>query len=149
MKWFCKTFQELTLNEFHQILKLRIDVFVVEQNCAYHELDGKDPIALHLFSFAEDQPDKVIAYSRIFKPGDYYQEAAFGRVVIDANYRNRKLGYLLVKKTIGFIENKLNTSSIKISAQTHLKKFYESFSFRQISDEYLEDGIPHIDMQKD
>lgn len=148
MKWFCKTFQELSLNEFHQILRLRIDVFVVEQNCAYHELDGKDEKAYHLFACDENCNNKLVAYSRIFNIGAYYNEAAFGRVVVDPSYRDRKLGYELVKRSIVFIEDEFNTSTVKISAQTYLNKFYESFGFKQIDSAYLEDGIPHIDMLK-
>ncbi len=149
MQWVCKSFKELTLTEFHHILKLRIDVFVVEQYCAYHELDGKDQKAFHLFAFAEDDPERIIAYSRIFKPGDYYHEASFGRVVIHSDYRNQKIGYRLIVKTIAFISNTFDSPPIKISAQTYLRKFYTSFGFKQISDEYLEDGIPHIDMLRD
>lgn len=148
MKWYCKKFQELSLTEFHQILKLRIDVFVVEQECVYHELDGKDEKAYHLFALAENHPDEIITYSRIFKPGDYFKEATFGRVVVHPDYRNQKLGYLLVDRTIKTIEEKFKFP-IKISAQTYLKKFYESFRFQQISEEYLDDGIPHIDMLKE
>ncbi len=146
MKFFVKTFNELTLNEFHEILQLRINVFVVEQNCAYPELDNKDKIALHLFTFDEKIPEKVIAYTRIFKPGDYYEESAFGRVVVHPDYRKKELGYKLIEETISVIENNFNNSKIKIGAQTYLKKFYESFDFKQVGVEYIEDGIPHIYM---
>lgn len=146
MQWYFKTFDELTLNEFHAILQLRINVFVVEQNCPYEELDGKDKKALHLFAFEEDAPDTIIAYTRIFKPGDYYKEAALGRVVVHPDYRKEKLGYKLIERTISAIETKLKTATIKIGAQTYLKKFYESFGFKQEGEEYIEDGIPHIHM---
>ena len=148
MQWYCKGFHELSLEEFYQILKLRIDVFVVEQKCPYKELDTKDKKALHLFAVTNDNPDKVIAYSRIFKPNDYYKEAAFGRVVIHPEFRNQKLGYKLVENTLKNIHKKFQTTEIKISAQTYLKTFYESFDFKRISEEYLDDGIPHIDMLK-
>lgn len=148
MQWFCKKFNELTLGEFHQILKLRIDVFVVEQDCPYPELDGKDEKAFHVFAITEKHPDKVIAYTRIFKPNDYFTEAALGRVVVHRDFRNQKLGYTLLQKTLEYIEQEFNTSTVKISAQTYLKKFYESFGFKQVSEEYLEDNIPHIDMVK-
>lgn len=147
MSWGCKTFNELTLDEFYQILKLRIDVFVVEQKCIYHELDGKDKKAHHLFTYNADK-SKIIAYSRIFEPGVYFEEAAFGRVVVHPAYRNKNLGRLLIKKSLTFIETEFAASHVKISAQTHLKKLYESFDFEQISDPYLDDGIPHIDMLK-
>ena len=148
MKWVTKSFQELTLKEFLSILQLRIDVFVVEQNCAYRELDGKDERAYHLFAFSQSSPEEIIAYSRIFKPGDYYKEAAFGRVLVDPNYRNQKIGRHLVKETINFINENFGFPAIKISAQTYLSKFYESFGFQQINEAYLDDGILHIDMVK-
>lgn len=147
MKFHLKTFDELTLNEFHSILKLRIDVFVVEQNCPYAELDSKDSKALHLFAYAEDDPTTIVAYTRIFKPGDYYKEAAFGRVVVHADHRKKQLGRALVEKTITVIRERLNSTTVKIGAQTYLKHFYQSFGFKQIGAEYLEDGIPHIYMQ--
>ncbi len=153
MKFHFKNFNELTINEFHSILQLRINVFVVEQDCPYPELDNKDKKAFHLFALApaspsdkEDASDEIIAYTRIFKPGDYYKEAAFGRVVVHANYRKQQLGYELIKKTISTIETNFNTSTIKIGAQTYLKKFYETLEFKQVGDAYIEDGIPHIYM---
>jgi len=149
MEFHLKNFNELTLNEFHNILQLRINVFVVEQDCPYPELDTKDKIALHLFAFAEDTPDEIIAYTRIFKPGDYYKEAAFGRVVVHADYRKQQLGYKLIETTILAIETNFSISRIKIGAQTYLKKFYETFDFKQIGDAYIEDGIPHIYMIRD
>jgi len=87
MQWKIKTFSELSIEEFHNILQLRISVFVVEQDCPYPELDGKDKKAWHLFAVEEENPEKIRAYSRIFKPGDYYSEAAIGRVVVDPTAR--------------------------------------------------------------
>ena len=144
MQWFFKKFNELTLDEFHSILKLRIDVFVVEQNCPYPELDNKDQISYHFF-YKEN--NRVIAYTRIFKPGDYYNEAAFGRVAVHQDFRKKKLGKKLIKKTIEETYKLFGKVSIKIGGQTYLKKFYESFGFQQIGAEYLEDGIPHIYMK--
>jgi len=106
-------------------------------------MDDKDKNALHLFAFAEDTPEKVIAYTRIFKPGDYYKEAAFGRVVVHVDYRNQQLGYKLIEKTIEGIKDQFNSTTIKIGAQTYLEKFYTSFGFKQIGEVYIEDGIPH------
>lgn len=144
--WKLKKFNELTLDEFHDILKLRIDIFVVEQNCPYSELDNKDKFAFHFFGI--DTNNKIIAYTRIFKPGDYYKEAALGRVIVSQDYRNQKLGYKLIEKTIKEMQQLFGNTPIKIGAQTYLKKFYESFGFQQINDEYTEDGIPHIYMIK-
>ncbi len=147
MQSICKTFDELTLDEFYQITALRIAVFVVEQNCIYHELDGKDQSAYHLF-IRDPETAKIIAYARIFSPGSYFSEAAFGRVVVHPNYRKKNIGRFLIKEVIDFIETRLKSKTIKISAQTYLKNWYESFGFEQSSDPYLDDGIPHIDMLK-
>lgn len=144
MKWILKKYNDLTLDEFHDILQLRIDVFVVEQNCPYPELDNKDKKAFHLLG--KDKNSNIVAYTRIFKPGDYYKEAAFGRVVVDQDFRNQKLGYKLIEQTIDKVEQLFGKTPIKIGAQTHLKKFYEFFDFQQVGDEYIEDGIPHIYM---
>jgi len=146
MQWILKKYKDLTLDEFHDLLQLRIDVFVVEQNCPYHELDGKDKMAFHLL--CKDNAEKIIAYTRIFKPGDYYKEVAFGRVVVHQNYRNQKLGYKLIEQTLDKIEHLFGKISIKIGAQTHLKKLYGYFGFQQVGKPYIEDGIPHIYMIK-
>ncbi len=143
MHWFFKKFNELTLDEFHSILKLRIDIFVVEQNCPYPELDNKDQIAYHLFCIEKNE---VIAYTRIFKPGDYYQHAAFGRVVVHQNFRKQELGKQLINKTLEEIQRLFGKTIIKIGGQVYLKKFYEYFGFNQVGEAYLEDGIPHIYM---
>lgn len=148
MKWIIKKFDKLTLEEFHNILQLRINVFVVEQNCPYPELDGKDKIAYHFFTFAEDNPSQIIAYTRIFKPGDYYEYAAIGRVVVHPDYRKKELGHELIKRSIQQINNEFKTAKIKIGAQIYLKKFYESHGFNKIGEQYMEDGIPHIYMVK-
>ena len=146
MQWILKKFNDLTVNEFHDILQLRINIFIVEQNCPYPELDNKDKIAFHLFGI--DKNNKIIAYTRIFKPGDFYKEAAFGRVVVQEEYRNQKIGSQLVKETIIETHKLFGNINIKIGAQTYLKDFYQSFGFQQVDDDYIEDGIPHIHMVK-
>ncbi|MCF6348860.1 MAG: GNAT family N-acetyltransferase [Flavobacteriaceae bacterium] len=146
MTWLVKKFNEISLNELYDILQLRINVFIVEQNCPYPELDNKDKKAFHLFS--KDKNANIIAYTRIFKPGDYYKEVAFGRVVVHKDFRNQKLGYKLIEQTINKIEQLFGNTPIKIGAQTYLKEFYESFDFQQVGKEYIEDGIPHIYMIK-
>ena len=148
MHWILKEFKDLTLEEFHSILQLRINVFVVEQDCPYPELDGKDKQAYHFFAFAEEDPSQIIAYTRIFKPGDYYNEAAIGRVVVHPDHRKDGLGYALMKGSITQIESLFQTKKIKIGAQTYLKNFYESLGFQKVGKDYLEDGIPHIYMKK-
>ena len=148
MHWILKEFKDLTLEEFHSILQLRINVFVVEQDCPYPELDDKDKQAYHFFAFAEEDPSQIIAYTRIFKPGDYYNEAAIGRVVVHPDHRKDGLGYALMKGSISQIESLFQTKKIKIGAQTYLKNFYESLGFQKVGKDYLEDGIPHIYMKK-
>ena len=144
MQWILKKFHDLTVDEFHDILQLRISVFIIEQNCPYPELDDKDKIAFHLIGINKE--NKILAYTRIFKPGDYYEEAAFGRVVVHQNYRDQKVGFQLVEQTIIEIHKLFGNTNIKIGAQTYLNNFYQSFGFHQVGDDYIEDGIPHIHM---
>jgi ElaA protein len=145
IKWQIKRFNELSLQELYSLLKLRSHVFVVEQNCVYQDVDGKDDKALHLLGKVEDQ---VIAYSRLFKAGDYFENAAIGRVVIHPEYRDKKWGHDMMQQAISAIESNFNTKQITISAQLYLKKFYEANGFVQTSEMYLEDDIPHIEMKR-
>jgi ElaA protein len=149
MKWVLKKFEELTVVEFHEILKLRINIFVVEQNCPYPELDDKDKEAWHFYATTKENPLKIVAYTRLFAPGEYYNFAAIGRVVVDKSCRGNNIGHELIKNSILEIEHLFGTKNIKIGAQTYLKKFYESHGFKQIGEGYLEDGIPHIYMIKE
>ena len=144
MHWTLKKFADLKVDELHDLLELRINVFVVEQDCPYPELDGKDKIAYHYF--ATDDKGKIVAYTRIFAPGDYYEYAAIGRVVVDASYRREGLGYELMQGSVSAIKELFDTGNIKIGAQKYLKDFYESLGFHKVGEEYLEDGIPHIYM---
>ena len=146
MKWILKKFNDLSLQEFHNILQLRIDIFIVEQDCPYSELDGKDFKALHFFAVADDNPLQIIAYTRLFQPGDYYQNAAIGRVVVHPDFRHKNIGDELIIKSIEQIENQFKTRTIKIGAQTYLQKFYEKHGFIKVGEDYVEDGIPHIHM---
>lgn len=144
--WKIKTFENLSVNELYDILRLRSEIFVVEQNCVYLDLDGKDKLALHLFG---EFDGKIVGYSRLFKPGITFDNASIGRVVVDANYRNRKWGHDLMRKAIAGIKNHFGESKITIGAQLYLKKFYESHRFVQTSEMYLEDDIPHIEMKRE
>ncbi|MDM1408380.1 GNAT family N-acetyltransferase [Myroides sp. DF42-4-2] len=141
--WHTKAFEELTLDELYDIMQLRTNIFVVEQNCPYPELDGKDKNCLHVFA---TQHGKVIAYARIVPPGLSYKEISIGRVVVDQAHRKDGLGKILLALTIEKIEEEFDQQPIQIGAQTYLKKFYSSFGFETVSAEYLEDGIPHVDM---
>ena len=143
MEFKVKSFSELTTDELYKILQLRSEVFVVEQDCVYQDLDFKDQKALHVIGIKNDT---IIAYTRIFKPGDYFKEASIGRVVVDQKERKFGYGHDLMKASIKATQEKFNTQEITISAQVYLKKFYESHGFIKSGEEYLEDGIPHIEM---
>ena len=138
-----KSFNELTTSEIYQILRLRSEVFVVEQDCVYQDVDDKDQKGIHLF-FTNN--NEVVAYTRLFGPGDYFKNASIGRVVVKESHRKDKLGHKLLKESIKAIQNLFNTQEITLSAQTYLQKFYESHGFVQVGEGYLEDGIPHIKM---
>jgi ElaA protein len=141
-----KTFKQLSLEELYFLLQLRSEVFVVEQDCVYQDVDGKDQNALHVIGKKENT---IIAYTRIFKPGDYFKEASIGRVVVSEKSRHLKYGHLLMKASINAIEISFRTNKIKLSAQKYLEKFYNNLGFKTIGTSYLEDGIPHISMVKD
>ena len=138
-----KTFDQLTTTELYNLLQLRSQVFVVEQDCVYQDLDGKDKKALHVLGI-KDQ--KIVAYTRIFKPGDYFEFSSIGRVVVDNSQRQHKYGYDIMTASINTIKEYYNTTKIKISAQCYLKRFYNNLQFFEIGEDYLEDGIPHIAM---
>lgn len=141
-----KSFQELSTQELYGILQLRSEVFVVEQNCVYQDIDGKDQKALHVIGIKNN---KIVAYTRLFKPGDYFENASIGRVVVAKNQRQFKYGYDIMKASISAIENSYKETFIKISAQAYLKSFYNNLGFKEIGEEYLEDDIPHIAMIKE
>ena len=146
IQWKIKTFKALSVSEIYSLLQLRSQVFVVEQNCVYQDIDGKDAKALHLMG---EYDGKIVAYCRLFKSGDYFQEASIGRVVIDANYRDKKWGHEMMKQAIAGIEIHFKETKIIISAQLYLQKFYESHGFVQTSEMYLEDDIPHLEMKRE
>ncbi len=145
MEFFIKEFYQLSLDELYRILQLRSEIFVVEQDCVYQDLDFKDQKALHVIGFKND---KIIAYTRIFGPGSYFKEASIGRVVVDAKERKFGYGHDLMKASIDAIDYFYRVTEITISAQVYLRKFYETHGFKKVGEEYLEDGIPHIEMLK-
>lgn len=146
IQWKIKPFEALSVNELYDLLKLRSEIFVVEQNCVYLDLDGKDKMALHLFGEFEG---KIVAHARLFKAGISFDNASIGRVVVDANYRDRKWGHDLMREAIAAIAKHYDEVKITIGAQLYLKKFYESHGFVQSSEMYLEDDIPHIEMKRE
>ena len=143
MNWKLKKYKELNGEEIYKILKSRNKVFVVEQQCIYQDCDGKDENAYHLY--LEDK-NEIIAYLRILEKGISYDEASIGRVLVSENYRGKGISKEMLLRAINFIEQHLNETEIKISAQSYLVNFYRSLGFKEVSNEYLEDNIPHIDM---
>lgn len=143
MKWELKKFKELNVDEIYDILKLRNEVFIVEQECAYDDCDGKDRQAYHLF--LKDN-DKIAAYLRILEKDVSYNEISIGRVVVDKSYRGKGLAIEMVSKAINFIIENLHESEIRISAQAYLVDFYKNLGFKEVSEVYLEDDIPHMEM---
>lgn len=138
-----KSFEELNVSELYAILQLRSEVFVVEQHCVYQDLDGKDVKALHVIGKVADE---LVAYTRIFKPLDYFEKASIGRVAVRKSSRKNGFGGVIMKAAIAAIHNQFNETTIRVSAQQYLKQFYNDLGFQQEGDGYLEDGIPHIAM---
>ena len=143
LSFVIKSFKELSKLELYKILRLRAEVFIVEQNCVYQDIDDKDQKALHVILLKDKS---IIGYTRIFGPGDYFDEASIGRVVISEKERHNNHGSDLMKTSIDVIYNQLHENSIKISAQCYLENFYKALGFVLIGESYLEDGIPHIAM---
>lgn len=143
MTWKLLTFEQLSNYQLYNIIKERLNIFIVEQNCPYPELDDIDYDCYHFF-FEED--GEVKAYCRILDAGLKYKEASIGRVIVKEKYRRHGLATELLNKAISFTQNELKQQQIKIQAQDYLRQFYGSFGFEPISEVYLEDGIPHVDM---
>ncbi len=138
-----KSFDELSTKELYELLQLRSEIFVVEQDCVYQDLDGKDQKALHIIG---TKNNSIVAYTRIFKAGDYMAQACIGRVAVKDGERKHGYGIAIMKASIKAVEEQFGESSIALSAQTYLKRFYNSLGFQEKGGEYLEDGIPHVVM---
>lgn len=143
MNWSFKKFNELSVNELYNILKARVNVFVVEQACAYPEIDDYDQQSLHLF--LKDN-ERLVAYVRILPTHSKYKEVSIGRVLVVEEYRGHGYAEKIMKKAINHIVTFWEEDTIKIQAQHYLSEFYSALGFEQITDIYLEDDIPHIDM---
>lgn len=141
MELVIKKFEELSLNELYDILKLRVDVFVVEQECPYPEIDDKDRDAYHIWLRDEDG---IAAYLRVLDKGVSFDDAAIGRVI--SARRRKGYGTIVLKEGIRVAKEKFCADRITIEAQVYARKFYENVGFRKVSEEFLEDGIPHIVM---
>ncbi len=147
LEWKCKRFEQLDTDQLYELIKFRVDIFVVEQRCPYPELDEKDRVAdtHHLIAY---QNRKIIAYARLLPPGASYSGSSIGRFAVDGTLRRQGIGSALMNKCLEQMAILWPDHDIKVSAQAHLKIFYESFGFTQTSKSYLEDGIPHIEMLK-
>lgn len=144
MKIEIKAFNQLSVHELYNLLALRNEVFIMEQNCVYQDLDGYDDKALHVMI---TDNDGLSAYARIFDSGIKYKTSSIGRVIVSPRKRNLKLGHVLVETAINGIQEHFKTKEITISAQEHLQNFYKSHGFVTVSGSYLEDDIPHVEMQ--
>ena len=142
--WKVKHYNDLSLNEFHDIIALRIAVFVIEQNCPYQELDGKDKKSYHLI--CRNDNGEIVSTARIIPPGVAYTQVAIGRVVIADSARGLGLGHELMRQCMHFIVEEFGQVPVILSAQKHLKNYYASHGFASTGKEYLEDNIPHVEM---
>ncbi|WP_346917094.1 GNAT family N-acetyltransferase [Clostridium sp.] len=143
MEFKIKKFNELTIEELYKILRVRNEVFVVEQDCIYQDCDNKDYNSYHLYL---EEGNEVVGYLRIVNKGISYDEISIGRVLVKETHRNKGLSRKIMLEGIKFIEENLNSTEIRLSGQVYIKGFYESLGFKQVSEEYLEDNIPHVEM---
>ena len=135
-------FEEFSLSQLYQSLRLRSQVFVVEQDCVYQDIDNHDQEALHILGFKDNL---LVAYTRVFDPNTYSKEASIGRVVVHPEYRKQNLGVEIMQESIEVLKSRGHTR-VMISAQCYLDQFYQDLGFIQTGKKYLEDGIPHQEM---
>ena len=138
-----KHFNDLTKRELYDMLQLRAEIFVVEQTCIYNDLDGLDKEAVHLIIKKEDE---IVACSRLLQPGTRFPDFSIGRVVVKKNMRRTGMGIQMMEEAKKYMIENWNAKNIKVSAQKYLQKFYENLGFSVKTEEYLEDGIPHVGM---
>ena len=143
MKWMYQEFEQLTGREVYEMLRLRVAVFVVEQKCAYHEVDGYDYDAVHIFCTDETG---VAAYARLLPAGVKYEESSIGRVIVRPDRRGTGLAHTLMEQSVQYINAQWQPRKIRLQAQSHLAGFYGKHGFEIVSDLYEDDGIPHVDM---
>lgn len=144
LNWNFKHYSELSRNEFHDLVALRIKVFVIEQNCPYQDLDGLDKVCYHLLT--TNQKNEVVGTARIIPPGQLYPAVGIGRVVLDESVRGGNHGHELMKRCKQFIFSIFDNYEIELSAQKHLEQYYNKHGFISTGHEYEEDGIPHVKM---
>ena len=147
IEWQWSSFDELSLHDLYEILKIRQAIFVVEQDCAYQDADDLDQFSWHLIGWREGtNKKKIVAYLRVVFPGEKFPEPSIGRVLVTPESRKRGLGKKLTIKAIACITDKYPNTAIRISAQQYLERFYSELGFKTVSEAYKEDGIPHIEM---
>ncbi|UOQ52576.1 GNAT family N-acetyltransferase [Hymenobacter cellulosivorans] len=146
LTWTSKPFADLTLPELYAVLQLRTEVFIVEQNCPFQDIDGQDQVAYHLLGYTPE--GQLAAYARLFDAGQCYAQVSIGRVVVAPAFRRYGLGQELMRQAIAHCAQLFGPQPIKIGAQQYLTKFYQGFGFEQRGEMYLEDGIPHIYMER-
>jgi ElaA protein len=145
--WQWSRFSELRPEDLYEVVRLREAVFIVEQQCAYHDSDGRDPEAWHLLGWSDRQNGRsLVAYARIFEPGVRYSEGSIGRVVTAPEVRGTGLGRRLMAEALRRLESLAPGQTVRIAAQRRLEKFYLDLGFRTASSPYEEDGIIHFDM---
>jgi len=147
--WRWYGWQDLDRDTLYALLRARQDVFVIEQNCPYPELDGKDAAAWHLIGTDAGTAGPILASARVFAPGDYYAEAAIGRVLTAAAGRGRGLGRAVMVECHRFVAERFGEPAVRLNGQAYLKAFYEGLGYRVVHGPYDEDGIPHYEMLKD
>lgn len=141
---FVQAYTELNLDDFHDIIALRIKIFVIEQDCPYQDLDGNDKLAFHLYF--KDEKNQIVAATRILPQNIAYDEVSIGRVVVDKSSRGTGLGHELMEQSMVFVQSQFGAADVRLSAQKHLENYYEKHGFKSTGKEYLEDGIPHVEM---
>lgn len=142
LQYTCYSYEDLSKDHLYEIMQLRQEVFVVEQNCPYLDADGQDNIAYHLIG--QDKSGAILAYTRLLPKGSSYTDyCAIGRVLTSMKIRGKGEGYILMKESIALCEKVFPNQAIKISAQSHLDRFYQKLGFAPTGEEYLEDDIPH------
>ena len=146
LSWTIKPFAEISVQEWHDLLRLRVDVFVVEQNCPYAELDGLDPTAMHVF--ATDEKGDIVAYARVLPP-DAHGLPHIGRVVGRKDLRGLGIATEAMQHALEVVKRLFGSYRSALAAQTHLEVFYAKFGFLRTGEDYMWDGIPHVDMMRE
>ncbi len=144
IQWGWHRWNELSPDVLHAFLKLRSDIFVVEQNCVFSDMDGRDPQCEHLCGF---EGETLVAYLRLVPPGLKSDTPALGRLVVEKNYRRHGFSRQAIELGLARCAERFPRQSVRAQAQAHLAPFYQSLGFTRVSEEYMEDGIPHVDMQ--